>query len=192
MATKYTKEQLLNKKIIDYTFVISFFFIFSFFIIFAIKPNLVTAFKLQKELEELEQIDSNYNQAIETIIKIQSSLEKDRDNLPLLDEALPGQPQINKVIADVQKAASQSGLRVNKLIVTEVPVTYHGTEKSIKNFTITFDSKSDFNEVQQFISGFLAQRRLKLLEKVNLVKSQTVSSESAGLSVTFEIKSYFL
>ena len=192
MATKYTKEQLLNKKIFDYTFIVAFFLILSFFIFFAIKPNLETAFKLQKELGELKQIDTNYNQAIDTIIRIQSAIEQNRDRLPLLEEALPDKPLVNTVVADIQRSASDSGLPIKSLNVIEVPVTNNTKDKLMKQFIVKFDTDTDFNAAHAFVASFLTQRRLKLINELTLIDNPRVSSGSARLSVSFQVESYYL
>lgn len=192
MAAKLNKDQILNKKIVDYTFVIAFFFIFSFFIFFAIKPNLETAFKLQKELEELKQVDANYNEAIKTIISIQSSIEDNRDSLHLLDEALPAKPEVNKILSDIQKTASESGFPINKLNVAEIPIINPVRDKNIKSFKVTFTSASNFDTSQQFIFNLLLQRRLKKIDKIVFDKAPSVSSESAKLNISFEVESFYL
>lgn len=192
MATKYTKEQILNKKIFDYTFIIAFFLVFSFFIFFAIKPNLETGFKLQKELDELKQIDKNYNSAIDTIISIQSKLESNRDSVPLLNAAIPPKPDLQKVISDIQKTASSSGLPLTSLDVSEIPLASTMSAHILKNYQVKFESKSDFNAIQQFFINFLAQRRLKIINKVDVTKAEKESSTSAQLQVIFEIESYYL
>jgi Tfp pilus assembly protein PilO len=193
MAKKYTKEQILNKKIIDYTFVIVFFLVFSFFIFFAIKPNLETAFKLQRELGELKQIETNYDTAINTIINIQSAIVRNRDSVPFLEQALPARPELQKIVQDVQKVASESGFKIDSLNVVEVPVLSATTEARLKNFQVSFMANSDFAGVHNFITSFLGQRRLKSIDKVDITsKSGPESSGSAQLSVTFAIESYYL
>jgi Tfp pilus assembly protein PilO len=171
--------------------VIAFFLVFSFFIFFAIKPNLETGFKLQRELDELNQINTNYNSAIDTIISIQSKLENNRDAMPLLNAAIPEKPDLEKVIADIQKTASSSGLPINGLDVTQIPLSPDSNQK-LKNFQVKFKSTSDFAAVQQFMAGFLSQRRLKLVNKVEISTEDKNSSESAQLDVAFEIESYYL
>lgn len=192
LPDKFTKEQILNKKLLDYGFIIAFFLIFSFFIFFAIKPNLETAFKLQKELEELRKIDDNYNEAIDTILKVQSALEGHRDDVPLLNQALPPNPQVNKIIADIQSSASSSGIPLTRLNVQEVPIKTPSLDKNMKNYIITFESTSEFDSVQRFVAGFLSQRRLKLINNLELSKDAQVGSESAQLRVAFEIEGFYL
>ena len=60
MDRKKILELLKQKQVQDYTFSIAFFLVFSFFVIFAIRPNLITAFSLQKELEELKLLMEKY------------------------------------------------------------------------------------------------------------------------------------
>lgn len=109
-----------NKKIQDYSLVICFFLAFSVFLWFAIRPNLITAFSLQQELTELREKDAHYEEVILSIVEFQSKLENNRDNLYLLDEALPEKPHVYKMVTDIYEVASQSGLRIERMDLQEV------------------------------------------------------------------------
>ncbi len=143
-------------------------------------------------MEELKHIDRNYNEAIDTILRIQSSIEQNRDNLPLLNQALPSTPEVNKIITDIQTTASSSGIVISKLGISEVSIKKTGIDKNIKKYNVSFQSNSTFESIQQFISSFLSQRRLKLIDSVNITRDQKESSTSAQLGVTFEIQSFYL
>ncbi len=192
MPSKYTKEQLMHKKIANYGFLISFFLIFSFFIFVAIKPNLETAFRLKKELADLKEIDKKYDTAINKIIEIQTILENHRDELPLLDQALPVSPLVSNFFVDIQKSASDSGLPLSKVTVSEIELKKILRDKKTKQYKVVFVSSAPFESVQQFVTNFLSQRRLKLIKSMEVTSAQKDSSASAKLEVSFDIEAYYL
>src|SRR3989344_3708776 len=91
----------------NYVSVIFFLLIFSVFIIFAIKPSLTTAFSLKKEELDLQQVDRVYEEKINSITMIQAVIEENRDNLPLLNQSVSANPEVNKIIEDIKKIADK-------------------------------------------------------------------------------------
>ncbi len=192
MPTQLSKEKILRKKFADYSFIIFFFLIFSFFVIFAIKPNLETAFKLRQELTQLRQLDTDYDAAIAEIISLQSDIEQHRDDLPLLAQAVPSTPQVNQIFENVQHSASESGIPISQLTVSQINLTQATSSSNLKNYKISFQSSSSFESLQKFLASFLTQRRLKLINKLSIDSGQKEGSHSATLSVTMDIVGYYL
>ena len=191
MVYSSVKDKILNRKTADYSFIVVFFLLFSFFIIFAIKPNLETAFKLNKELSELKKIDITYNNVISQIVDTQSVLLQHRDDIALLHQALPDTPQLNKVVSDIQTAASTSGVLVDKLNVSTLDLS-HQNNKTMKNYIVTLYTTSDFPSVKTFIDTFFTQRRLKLIKRAEIGKETQQSSDSGKLRVLLELEGYYL
>jgi len=113
-------ELLKDKKIQNYSYHIFFFLAFSFFIIFAIQPNLSTAFRLQKELQGLRLQNKKSEEVILQIVNYQSLMEEYRDSLSVLDEAVPSTPELAKVVDEISKTASDSGLVVKSLTIESI------------------------------------------------------------------------
>src|SRR3989344_8082206 len=93
-------KSIFQKKRGNYIFIIFFLLIFSIFIIFAIKPSLTTAFSLKKEELDLKRVDRIYEEKINSITSIQTQIEENRDNLPLLSHSISEHPEVNKIIED--------------------------------------------------------------------------------------------
>ncbi|MEN9327568.1 MAG: hypothetical protein RI947_376 [Candidatus Parcubacteria bacterium] len=191
-------DNLTNKRVKDYSFTIAFFLIFSFFILFAIRPNLVTVFSLQKELNDLRVLDNNYENAILNIVQLQSMVEANRNNLFLLDQSLPQIPQVNKVIDDLNKAASDSGVLIKKVDIGEVNLKVDKSSRDTKTFAVDIETESDFTQVRRFIDVFMSQRRLKTMTNLSIIKEvggfgdSFGSSESAILKIKLEVDGHYL
>jgi hypothetical protein len=200
-----------SKKVKDYSLVIVFFLVFSIFLWFAIRPNLITAFSLQQELEELREKDTHYEEVILSIVEFQSKLESNRDSLYLLDEALPEQPRVYKMVTDIRAAAEEANIDMTRLELRQVDLlgaeesessdrerrrgTEHELEK--KEYLLTLNSSSSQEEIDQFVEVLTRQRRLKLLSQVvyspeRRGNQETESTESATLRVQFEIRGLYL
>jgi len=55
---------------------------------------------LQKEEKDLANIDKVYEEKINNITSIQTQIEENRDNLPLINQSISEQPEVNKIIED--------------------------------------------------------------------------------------------
>jgi hypothetical protein len=187
-------SELTKNRITDYSFIVAFFIIFSFFVLFAIKPNLETAFKLQREITALRALDQNYNDAITQIVDVQTKLLEHRDDAILLDQALPDTPSVHSMIGDMQTSASGAGVQIGKINIAEINLKK--TENpAMRRYLVTMETTSQFAEVKNFIDSFFSQRRLKLVKRVDIGRAdgQTEdASASSQLRVTFDLEGYYL
>ena len=74
----------------------------------------------RKELQELKLQNKKSEETILQIVNYQSLLEQYRDSLYVLDEAIPTSPELAKVIAEITKTATDSGLTINSLDVESI------------------------------------------------------------------------
>lgn len=174
---------LQDKKVQNYGFLIVFFIIFTFFIIFAIRPNLTTAFNLQKELQDLKLQNREFESKIQKIVSYQTFLETYRNDLPLLDEAVPYSPEIAKVIEDVRQSATDSGVLIQSLKVESVDYKAKATDAGIKGFSINAEAEATTANMRSFFDLLLKQRRLKSLDLVDLTKSDFTGEESSDINI---------
>ena len=181
------KEKLLqllsNKEVRKYGFDIAFFVIFSFFLIFAIRPNLITAFSLQKELQDLKIQNKESEAVILQVVNYQSTLEEYRDKIPLLDQAVPSTPTIAQVVDEIRKSASDSGILLHAVSVESIDLK--GEQESevktqqsdaIDSFTVSVNGSASINGANVFLDKLMNQRRLKKIDSVTLTQEENGST----------------
>jgi len=184
------KKDIFYKKANDYTFSILFFLVFSFSIFFIIRPTLKTLFSLEKQAKDLEEINQIYDQKIIMIANIQQFLENNRDKLPLLKEAIPDKPNLAKIIDDLNKISSTSGFIFKKISTGEINLK-EAKEKKYNELVLNIEGDADFKQMINFFEQLLKQRRLKMIEKLSITKSEE-GSFSGLLKVQMEIKASYL
>ena len=181
------KDKLLqllnNKEVRKYGFDIAFFVMFSFFLIFAIRPNLITAFSLQKELQDLKIQNKESEAVILQVVNYQSTLEEYRDKMPLLDQAVPSTPTIAQVVDEIRKSASDSGILLDAISVESIDLK--GEQESevqtqqsgpINSFTVSMNGSVSINGANVFLDKLMNQRRLKKIDSINLTQEQNGST----------------
>jgi Tfp pilus assembly protein PilO len=182
-------KSIFEKKSGDNIYVIFFLLIFSIFIVFAIKPSLTTAYSLKKEEIDLTKIDQLYEEKINNITLIQTQIEENRDNLPLLNQSISEQPEVNKIIEDIKKIADKNSLVINK--ATIIDINFSKTNKEKQNVKLQMEVTTNFDNLRQFIRDMFNQRRLKLID--NLVINRDKESTSSGnLKINLTINGYYL
>ena len=176
-------QLLSNKEVRKYGFDITFFVMFSFFLIFAIRPNLITAFSLQKELQDLKIKNKESEAVILQVVNYQSTLEEYRDKIPLLDQAVPSTPTIAQVVDEIRKSASDSGILLHAVSVESIDLK--GEQESevktqqsdaIDSFTVSVNGSASINGANVFLDKLMNQRRLKKIDSVTLTQEQNGST----------------
>lgn len=186
------KRKLLVKKATDYSYTILFFISFAFFTFFVIRPNILTILSLQEESGRLHILDIGYENVIKKIVDIQTFLEENRTDLPLLDEALPDVPQINKLVNDSQFSASDSGMTLNTMSINKVDLRDSGKKKDRKKVSLTIEGVANFLQSKSFIIQVMNDRRLKTIRKITFDIDSKQSSESGNLRLVLEVEGYYL
>ena len=130
-----------------------------------------------------------YEEKISNITSIQTQIEDNRDNLPLLNQALSEQPEVNKIIEDVKNTADKNSIVINKASI--VDINFSKTNKEKQNVKLKMEVTTSFENLKQFITEILAQRRLKLIDEL-IVSKDKDSSGSGNLKVNFIINGYYL
>lgn len=188
MNRKDIVEKIKNKKVQDYTLTIIFFVIFAFFVFFAIRPNVLTAFNLRKELAELRLKDRQFEDTILKIVEYQSILAQNRDSFYLLDEALPASPQVYKVVDDVRQSASASSIVASRINVEEINLQGGKKSTTMKSYVITLDASADTKDLKAFIANLSNQRRLKSIKNLDI----TLDENTSKYRVRFIVEGFYL
>ncbi len=186
------KKQFTSKNVTDYTYSIIFFITFSFFAFVVIKPNITMIFSLQRELQELKLIDDSYNNVIDKILTIQTSLETTRDTIGVLDEALPIRPNVNKLVDDIKKVSSNSGVTIDELTVSEINLKNKVNLEGYKKISINFSASAGFEETYKFIRELVNQRRLKGISNISFTKDNKEGSASGTINVKLSVEGFYL
>lgn len=185
-------KHLFDQKVRDYSFVVAFLIIFSFFIIFIIKPNISLVFQLGREKDYLDQLDKNYENTIIEIVNLQSEMEKIRPNLDIIDQALPNQVAIDKVVDDLQKSASVSSVSIKKVNFGNFSLINRDSDKKLKKIQFNIDFISSFKNASDYVKFLFKQRRLKGINQIIFDKPLDASTDSADLNIKLVGEVFYL
>lgn len=182
-------KEIFSKKARDYTFAVLFLLIFSGFIVFAIRPSITTAFSLKRQEADLSKVDRLYEDKIMDIAAVQTQVEQHRDNLPLLDQAVSENPQVNKMVEDIKNIADKNHFAIKKANIADVDLA--GSPTTINNVRLMVEGTTNFPDLMSFFGELSSQRRLKIVDQL-VVNRDPESSGEAQLQVNMTIDGYYL
>jgi Tfp pilus assembly protein PilO len=188
----FINKILAKKEIKDYTYVILFFVVSSFFIFFAIKPAVLIAFSLKRQVLDLQSINTIYEKNILKLVDIQSKLENTRNKTYLLEEAVPKNPEMRVLIDNIKQVASSEGIIINDLSLSSVNLKNDRRDQRMKPLKINIEAKSDFYGINNFMKRIIEQKRIKVINNLKILRENDSATNSANLKVKIEIEGYYL
>lgn len=191
MSKKNIINKLITEKTKNYTYAIAFFLVFSFFVYFVIRPNLLSVFVSNSKIDELKKIDNLYENQINKVIDLQSTLETNRDDFRLLREAVSENPQVNKVLSDISLSAEKNKLSINKITIGDINLRDSSKQK-LYEVSVNLDLRGNFDSLMMFVRELNNQRRLKLIRRMSILKENEKATESAELKISMEVDGYYL
>jgi Tfp pilus assembly protein PilO len=196
MLDNLDKKQLLSKlfteKNKDYSYTIIFFLIFSFFVFFIIRPNVLSIFQANLQIENLKKTNAIYEYQIQNVIDVQSILVNVRDDLPLLDEAVTSKPQINQLINDITKAIEKNHLEISKLSLANVNLKDISKTEQFKPLVFDLGLTGSFDNYLNLMKDIYNDRRIKLMKDIVISKEDKSGTNSGTLQIELQLEGYYL
>lgn len=173
-----------------YTSIALFLIVISVFIVFAIRPVLVIAFELVQKERELVDKNRQYEEVIGEITTIQTALQQVEGQLHVLDEAVPERPNINTMINDIQRTATSNNITVHKISAGDIDLIK--SKSNAHQYVIDLQSSGDFENIYAFQKALYNQRRLKGIQKIDILKNEQTATDAAALRFAIEIVGHYL
>jgi Tfp pilus assembly protein PilO len=190
-----------------YTAIIFSFLVVSLFGWYAIRPTMQTIFTLKREISDKTDIDKKMEDKISALIEAQATYQSIEQDLPLLDQALPTTSDAIRATAQIQGLAQASGVAINNLSITTVPLTAdtgNGTSQkpanSLTNFPISLSVTGAYTNVKTFIQGIQNLRRVMEIDSMTftpkgvsvLVASGSATPTGAQIQLDLHLKVFYL
>lgn len=165
-----------------------------FFAIFAIRPTLLTMADLVKEIEDKTELDQQLGQKIAALSTVQNEYFAVEDQLGVLDEAIPSQPEIEQALKIVEKIASDNQLVISSIQLQELPedappeVSFDQKERI--SLPMNVNLTGDYQSIRQFIEDLRANRRALIVDSIVFSVSEQRQNRKLRATITVNIQ-YF-
>jgi Tfp pilus assembly protein PilO len=179
-----------NKKARVYTGIILSMVTIIFFVIFAIKPTLVTITQLFKQRRDQQTVVDTLGKKITSLSQAQNEYLAVESDLPIIDQALPQEPQATLLVKQIETLAHQSNVTIGRLRLSEVSLERTGSPKTEKqSLAFSFSAFGDYANLKNFLTSLFNLRRIVLVEGFSFQKGL---SENGKLSLNLTAKAWFL
>lgn len=162
-----------------------------FFAVFAIRPTLVTMSDLVKEIEDKKELDQKLTQKIASLSTAQTSYLEVQDRLYLLEQALPSTPDFIHSIKIIEKIASDQGILIDSLSVSEIPreveieIPFSKLKKN--SFPISLSLSGEYGQIRQFVEELLNYRRSFVTDTVIFSTSEERGQKKLRATITLSV-----
>lgn len=194
----------------SYTAVIFSFLVVSLFGLYAIRPTIQTILTLRREIQDKTDISQKMEDKIAALIEAQAAYNQVENSLPVIDQALPPDPDAVPLIIQLRNLANASGVTLSTIQMPTVPLlgkeaTPTAQPQSApagpqRSFEFSGSIIGPYSGVLAFLSGLQEMRRIVTINSIAVTADKTtspVASESATtigeqLQLTMRLTSYYL
>lgn len=181
--------KIRNKKTASY-FILSFTLIsLSFFGIFAIRPTLITATSLIKSVADSKRLNMEYENKIGSLIRAQSEYEQIRDDLPLIEAALPTNAGFNKLAKAIEKYAQQEDVTITQLQIDRVPISTPSSNLKLNKYGFSFIGTGNYSSLTLLLTHITNWKRIANINSVDF--NQDISTSSGIIRLSLKGETYY-
>jgi Tfp pilus assembly protein PilO len=186
-----------------YTAVIFSFLAISLFAWYAIRPTIQTIIYLRREISDKSVLDKQMEQKIANLIEAQANYENIKDQLQLLDEAIPLNPDTLDAISQLQNLISTSGATISAIRVASVPLVAAGDENAktkttqpSHSYSINLTVDGRYSDLEQYLQEIINMRRILTVDQLSILPDKDTTSQSSSesgslLRLTIQLDSYY-
>ncbi|MFC1647344.1 type 4a pilus biogenesis protein PilO [Patescibacteria group bacterium] len=186
-----------------YTTVIFSFLAISLFSWYAIRPTMQTILYLRREIADKTLLDQQMEDKISNLIEAQAEYEEYQDQLYLIDEAIPINPDSVDVVMQIRNMVESNPAFLSSARIENVPLLIPdkplkkkaivpGSEKN--EFDISVTLTGDYPGLEQFLFDISSMRRVVTIENISFLignDNESSSSASGQLELSLKLKSYY-
>jgi len=196
-----------------YTTTIFSFLAVSLFGWYAIRPTLQTILYLRREIIDKTDISKKMEEKISNLIGAQATYQSVENQLPLLDAALPTNPEAVSLVQQIKKLADTTNATITSIQVASVPILTGDaapvetkntpatgakslTEFKTKTFNFSVILVGGYPTLKSFLDGIMNMRRVVAIDSMNFIPTSdaeaTVTTDGRALRLVLKLHSYYL
>lgn len=143
---------------------------------------------LNKEITDARKVKISLEEKLDALGQARINLEEVKDELPLLDLALPKGPKLPEYLKDVENLLSRRGTGISTIQFQDVALSVPTKTASLKTKKMPYSLgiETGFSEFKDFLADLESNVR------ISSVNSFVVSREGNGLKEVLNITGYFL
>lgn len=179
-----------SKRTVSYFTITLTLFSLSFFGLLAIRPTLITAVSLLKSVSDLRKLNIEYENKIGTIVRAQSEYEQIRDELPLVEAALPKTASFHTLAKSLENFAQNTNVNLSQLQIDSVSISKLPPTGKLNEFDFSLTASGDYSSVSSFLQTILNSARIVTIDSLDFVR-EGAATTSGNLKITLKASAYY-
>lgn len=188
-----------KKEVIVYTGLTLTLLAIAFFGVFALKPTLTTIATLLKEIETQKTTSQKLQTKINALSQAQVNYSLASNNIKLVDEALPNEPNLSQIIFQIEILTQKEGVAIRSLsfepvaLLGELPQKTKEKKGALESQEIGFSLglTGNYENLKSFITSLENLRRSVKVETFTFTGRKTEEGEPV-ISLSLSGKIYYL
>ncbi|MCB9813385.1 MAG: hypothetical protein H6772_03185 [Pseudomonadales bacterium] len=160
----------------------------SFLALFAIKPTILTMSNLIKEIENKQKLELQLTQKIAALQTAQSEFISIEPLLPILDEAIPSNPELIRTAKIIEKVATDTQVIIRSISVSDLPQNLLQdvpfSQKSKQNLSFSVSVSGDYISIRNFTETLRKSRKSFVIDTINFSIDESKGSKKLTASIT--------
>ena len=153
-------------------------------LIFAINPTLSTISNLQKQLNDSKFAENQLEQKINNLSVLQQQYSSLQNDLPVIYDAVPKNPQVANLVAQIQAVAQDSGVSLTTFQTFEVNLSQNPTPGAkYSSFDFSLSADGDYQSMVNFLNELVDIQRIISVDNIAISRKADLESSTLGLSV---------
>lgn len=175
------------------------FLAISLFLWYAVRPTASTIIYLRREIEDKTTLNQQMEAKITSLIEAQTSYESIKDSLPLLEQALPHQPDAVILARQIRNIANISQASIAAIQIPGVPITTdHATpgakianQKPLEEYTVNVVLSGSYPAIKSFLENILLLRRITAIDQLSIKQDGNLRVSGELLQLSLRLKTYY-
>ncbi len=165
-----------------------------FFAVFAIRPTLLTMSNLIKEIDDKKTLSQKLTEKIASLSTVQTQYLAAQNQLIVLDQAIPSDPDLSTALLLIEKVASEHNIAIlsaeAKTLPKADPAGTNFSQKTRLSKPITFAITGSYPDIAAFVEGIRNLQREMVVEAVSFTLSDSFGKRRLNANIIISVE-YF-
>lgn len=175
------------------------FLAISLFAWYAIRPTAQTIFFLRREIADKTVLNERMENKITALIEAQETYETIKSRLPVIAQALPGNPDAIILARQLRNLALISGASISAIQIPSLPLlgqeTTQGAKLAAQNpleqYPISIILSGSYVSLKAFMDGLLTLRRITSIDTISIKPAARQGFAEDTLQLIIRLQSYY-
>lgn len=150
--------------------------------VLAINPTLSTIAQLRKQLSDSQAVYASMKQKNTNLSVLQEKYRALENDLPLVFSALPREPSLAIMVAQLQTLLANHSLTASHIQVGEVELIKNTAVEKYASFTFTLAASGPKDSISAFVSSLVQFERIATIENMSIASLTDTNIQQISLS----------